>query len=78
MSGDGRICSSIHDFYLGFLMASKRNLPEQVLYDTRLIQRHIDEGLITQADVEAYRQKCVDAEENKGVISMEVIFQGRN
>jgi len=59
-------------------MASKRNLPEQVLYDTRLIQRHIDEGLITQADVEAYRQKCVDAEENKGVISMEVIFQGRN
>jgi hypothetical protein len=58
-------------------MATKRNLPDQVLYDTRLIQRHIEEGLITEADVEAYRQKCVDVEENKGVVSMDTIFQGR-
>lgn len=58
-------------------MAIKRNLPEQVLYDTRLIQRHIEEGLITEADVETYRQKCADAEENKAVVSMEGIFQGR-
>ena len=58
-------------------MAIKRNLPEQVLYDTRLIQRHIEEGLITAADVEAYRQKCADVEENKDVVSMEAIFQGR-
>ena len=58
-------------------MAIKRNLPDQVLYDTRLIQRHIEECLITEADVEAYRQKCADAEENKDVVSMEAIFQGR-
>jgi hypothetical protein len=59
-------------------MAVKRNVPEHVLYDTRLIQRHIEEGLITEADVEAYRQKAADVEENKDVVSMEVIFQGRN
>ena len=59
-------------------MATKRNVPEHVLFDTRLIQRHIEEGLITEADVEAYRQKAADAEENKDVVSMEAIFQGRN
>ena len=46
-------------------MATKRNVPEHVLFDTRLIQRHIEEGLITEADVEAYRQKAADAEEKK-------------
>ena len=46
-------------------MAVKRNVPEHVLYDTRLIQRHIEEGLITEADVEAYRQKAADVEETK-------------
>ena len=55
---------------------AKRNIPEHVLYDIRLVQRHIEEGLITDADVEAYRQKCADSEENKDVISMEGIFQG--
>ena len=59
-------------------MATKRNIPEHVLFDTRLIQRHIEEGLITEADVEAYRQKAADVEENKDVVSMEAIFQGRN
>ena len=59
-------------------MATKRNIPEHVLFDTRLIQRHIEEGLITEADVEAYHQKAADVEENKDVVSMEAIFQGRN
>ena len=59
-------------------MATKRNVPEHVLFDTRLIQRHIEEGLITEADVEAYQKKAADVEENKDVVSMEAIFQGRN
>ena len=54
---------------------AKRNLPEHVLFDVRLVQRHIEEGLITQADVDAYRSKCDDAAENQGVIAMNQLFK---
>lgn len=54
---------------------AKRKVPEQVLFDVRLVNRHIEEGRITQADVDAYRAKSEDAEENRGVISMGALLQ---
>jgi len=53
---------------------SKRELPDETLYDVRLIERHIKEGLITEDDVKKHIEGVVDAEENADVIDMDGIF----
>ena len=53
---------------------SKRELTDETLYDVRLIERHIKEGLITEDDVKKHLEGVTDAEENADVIDMDVIF----
>ena len=39
-----------------------RELPEETLYDTRLIERHIKEGLISEEDVKKRLEALDDGE----------------
>ncbi len=55
---------------------SKRDLPAETLYDVRLIERHITEGLITEEDVQKHLAGSDDAEENADVIDMDVLLGG--
>jgi hypothetical protein len=50
-----------------------RELPEETLYDIRLIDRHIKEGLITEEDVKAHMAKLEDAEENMDTFDVEAL-----
>jgi hypothetical protein len=53
---------------------SKRDLPAETLYDVRLIERHIKEGLITEEDVKKHLEAVDDTEENADVIDMDVLL----
>ena len=53
-------------------------LPEEILFDVRLVERHIRQGLTTRADYDAYMQKLQDAEEQRDVIDMDVLANGRS
>ncbi|MEC9466652.1 MAG: hypothetical protein VX834_12750 [Myxococcota bacterium] len=55
---------------------SKRELPSETLYDVRLIERHIKEGLITEEDVTKHISAVDDASENADVIDMDVLLGG--
>jgi len=52
-----------------------RELPEDTLYDIRLIERHIQEGLITEEDVKTHLAKLGDAEENSETFNVEELGQ---
>ena len=53
---------------------SKRDLPAETLYDVRLIERHINEGLITEEDVKKHLEAVDDTAENADVIDMDVLL----
>ncbi len=53
---------------------SKRDLPAETLYDVRLIERHIKEGLITEEDVKKHLSAVDDTAENADVIDMDVLL----
>ena len=55
---------------------SKRDLPAETLYDVRLIERHIKEGLITEEDVAKHMGAVDDAAENADVIDMDALLGG--
>ena len=48
-----------------------RELPEDTLYDIRLIDRHIKEGLITEEDVQKHMSQLEDAEENSDLLDID-------
>jgi hypothetical protein len=48
-------------------------LPEETLFDVRLVERHIRQGLTTRADYEAHLKKLADVEEQRDVIDMDVL-----
>ena len=48
-----------------------RELPEDTLYDIRLIDRHIKEGLITEEDVQKHMSQLEDVEENSDLLDVE-------
>ena len=50
-----------------------RELPEETLYDTRLIERHIKEGLISEEDVNKRLEDLEDCESNMDVVDLEVL-----
>jgi hypothetical protein len=52
-------------------------LPEEILFDVRLVERHIRQGLTTRAEYEAYTKKLPDAAEQRDVIDMDVLANGR-
>jgi hypothetical protein len=52
-------------------------LPEEILFDVRLIERHIRQGLTTRAEYEAYIKKLADAADQRDVIDMDVLANGR-
>ena len=51
-----------------------RELPEETLYDIRLIDRHIKEGLITEEDVQKYMSQISDAEEESDFLDVEALM----
>jgi len=51
-----------------------RELPEETLYDIRLIDRHIKEGLITEEDVQKYMSQLSDAEEESDFLDVETLM----
>ncbi len=51
-----------------------RELPEETLYDIRLIDRHIKEGLITEEDVQKYMSQLSDAEEESDFLDVEALM----
>jgi hypothetical protein len=48
-----------------------RELPEETLYDIRLIDRHIKEGLITEEDVQKHMSQLEDVEENSDLLDVD-------
>ena len=48
-----------------------RELPEETLYDTRLIARHIEEGLISEEDVKKRLEALEDCEPNMDVVDIQ-------
>jgi len=40
-----------------------REIPEEILYDQRLIERHIEQGLITREDVEKRQANLPDVKD---------------
>lgn len=53
-------------------------LSEENLYDVRLVERHIRQGLITRADYDAYLKKVQDSTEQRDVIDMDVLANGHS
>ena len=51
-----------------------RELPEETLYDIRLIDRHMKEGLITEEDVQKYMSQLSDAEEESDFLDVETLM----
>jgi hypothetical protein len=51
-------------------------LPEEILYDVRLVERHIRQGLITRADYEAHLKKLQDAAEHADNLDVDVLANG--
>ena len=52
-----------------------RELPEETLYDTRLIERHIKEGLISEEDVKKRLEALDDGETNMDVIDIQELAE---
>ncbi len=49
----------------------QRQVPEEVLYDERLIARHIKAGLITRADVDKHRAAAADLTEQAASLEID-------
>lgn len=49
-----------------------RELPEEILFDSRLVERHIREGLVTRADYEEWLGKQPDVSERADVLDIAV------
>lgn len=52
-----------------------RELPEETLYDIRLIERHIKEGLISEEDVKKRLEALDDGETNMDVIDIQELTE---
>ncbi len=52
-------------------------LPEETLYDVRLVERHIRQGLITRADYDAHLKKLQDAADQADDLDMDVLANGQ-
>lgn len=48
-------------------------LPEEILYDVRLIERHVRQGLITRQDVEKYQKALQDRAAEADVTDLEAL-----
>lgn len=53
-------------------------LAEEILFDVRLVERHIRQGLTTRADYDAFLKKVQDSAEQRDVIDMDVLTNGRS
>ena len=52
-----------------------RELPEEVLYDKRLIQRHIEQGLVSQDEVDKRLTGLGDLESQGEVIDLDELME---
>jgi hypothetical protein len=48
-------------------------MPEDVLFDSRLVERHIRKGLVSRKDYEDYLKKSEDLTDKMEVIDMDAI-----
>ncbi len=51
-------------------------IPEEMLYDVRLIDRHIRKGLLTRKDVEKHAKEAADMEAQGDYLSLEALLPG--
>jgi hypothetical protein len=51
-------------------------LSEETLYDVRLVERHIRQGLITRADYDAHLKKLQDQGDQADNVDMDVLVNG--
>ncbi len=52
-------------------------LPKEILFDTRLVERHIRQGLTTREDYQKYVQQLEDAESEADVIDLDTLATSR-
>ncbi len=48
-------------------------LPKEILFDTRLVERHIRQGLTTRQDYEKYVSQLEDQESEADVIDLDTL-----
>jgi hypothetical protein len=52
-------------------MADTRQVPNEVLYDKRLIDRHVKAGMISRKEVEAQRQSAADLADQAAAVEVD-------
>jgi len=52
-------------------------IPDEVLFDSRLVERHCRKGLITRKQVEEHLAKVRDASDNADVMNLDVMVVPR-
>jgi hypothetical protein len=55
-----------------------QQLPDEILYDVRLIERHITKGLITRAAVEKRRAQSADMADQSDNLDLDQLASGAN
>ncbi len=51
-------------------MADKQQIPQDVLFDTRLVERHIKAGMTTRKEVEARLKASPDLAEQAAAVNL--------
>ncbi len=52
-----------------------QQLPDEILYDVRLQERHIRRGILTRDQVEKHREKNADMAEQADILDLEQLAQ---
>ena len=53
-----------------------QHIPDEILFDVRLVERHITRGLITRDQWEKYRAQSTDVTENTDSFDLEQLSAG--
>ena len=53
-----------------------QHIPDEILYDVRLVERHITRGLITRDQLEKHRSLSTDVTENTESFDVEQLSAG--
>ena len=54
-----------------------QHIPDEILYDVRLLERHIQRGVLTREAVEKRRQEAPDRTEQADILDLEQLASSR-
>jgi hypothetical protein len=54
-----------------------QHIPDEILYDVRLLERHIQRGVLTREAVEKRRQEAPDLTEQADILDLEHLASSR-